>query len=237
MLIDLFDVVAILWFFALWSGYGYYAKHRAKKRPTLSNTLDLYRQDWMRRVLMRENRIADASVLGNLERNGAFFASSSLLIMAGILTAIGCADEAMVVFQDLPLVSKEGRLMWELKLATLLVVFIYSFFKFTWSMRQYNFCSVLVGSAPLVNEEKVSPAARNAFADSAAKVANLAGDTFNLGLRSYYYALAVLAWFIHPMAFIVASTAVVIILYQREFYSKALIVLRSGKNFEDTKLS
>jgi len=231
----LFDIVAVVWFVIIWAGYGYYADYRGKKRPTLSSTLDLYRGDWMRRVLMRENRIADASVLGNLERNGAFFASSSLLIMAGILTAIGYADEAMAVFQDLPVVANNGRIMWELKLATLLVVFVYSFFKFTWSMRQYNFCSVLIGSAPLVHEEKVSPAARKAFANSAAEVANLAGDTFNLGLRSYYYALAVLAWFIHPVAFMVASTAVVVILYQREFYSKALWVLRSGKDFDDEK--
>lgn len=230
-----FDIAAFVWFVFLWAGYGYYAEYRGKNHPSLSSTLDLYRGDWMRRVLMRENRIADASVLGNLERNGAFFASSSLLIMAGILTALGYADEAMAVFQGIPLLSNDGRLMWELKLALLLVVFIYSFFKFTWSMRQYNFCSVLIGSAPLSNEEKVSPAARKAFAHSAAEVANLAGDTFNLGLRSYYYALAVLAWFIHPIAFMVASTAVVIILYQREFHSRALTVLRSGKVFEDLK--
>ncbi len=231
--VNLLDVVALVWFILVWAGYGYYTEHKSNSIPTLSSTLDIYRGDWMRRVLMRENRIADASVLGNLERNGAFFASSSLLIMAGILTALGYADEAMVVFQGLPWTTSEGRLMWELKLATLLVVFIYSFFKFTWSMRQYNFCSVLVGSAPLNSEKGVSPAERRAFASSAAEVANLAGDTFNLGLRSYYYGLAVLAWFIHPIAFMVASTAVVAILYQREFHSKALSVLRSGKTFED----
>lgn len=229
----LFDIIALVWFVLIWAGYSYYAIYHSRKCPTLSSTLDLYRGDWMRRVLMRENRIADASVLGNLERNGAFFASSSLLIMAGILTAIGYADEAMAIFQDLPIVANNGRTMWEIKLATLLIIFVYSFFKFTWSMRQYNFCLVLIGSAPLVAEENVSPAARAAFANSAAEMANLAGDTFNLGLRSYYYALAVLTWFIHPVAFIVASTAVVVILYQREFYSEALQVLRSGKNFDE----
>lgn len=234
-LVNLLDIAALFWFFSLWAGYGYYTEHRGKNQPTLSSTLDIYRGDWMRRVLMRENRIADASVLGNLERNGTFFASSSLLIMAGILTALGYADEAMAVFQGLPWMTNDGRLMWELKLATLLIVFIYSFFKFTWSMRQYNFCSVLVGSAPLCSEEGVSPAARRAFANSAAEVANLAGDTFNLGLRSYYYGLAVLPWFIHPIAFIVSSTAVVAILYQREFHSRALVMLRSGKVFEDSK--
>jgi uncharacterized membrane protein len=52
-------------------------------------------------------------------------------------------------------------------------------------------------------------------------------------LRSYYYALAVVAWFIHPMVFIAASTLVVVVLYRREFQSDALVALRAGKVFEE----
>ena len=100
-------------------------------------------------------------------------------------------------------------------------------------MRQYNFCAVLIGSAPLVDEPKVTPAAREAFACSAARVANLAGDAFNLGLRSYYFALALLAWFVHPLLSIVVSLIVVMILYHREFSSRALKGLRSGKVFDE----
>lgn len=231
----IWDFLAIAWFALLWIGYAYYAEYMARSRPSLSNTLDLYREDWMRRVLKRENRIADASVVGNLERNGAFFASSSLLIIAGILTALGYTEEALSVFQGMPWIAPPDRTILELKLVCLLAVFVYSFFKFTWSMRQYNFCAVLIGSAPLISEDGVSPAARLAFAQSAAKVANLAGDTFNLGLRSYYYALGLLSWFLHPALFIVVSTAVVGILYQREFHSTALTALRCGKVFPDDK--
>jgi len=64
-------------------------------------------------------------------------------------------------------------------------------------------------------------------------VCNMAGDAFNLGLRSFYYSLAVVAWFVHPFAFMGASTLIVIILYRREFRSDALLALRSGKVFED----
>ena len=121
-------------------------KQRAADRPCLSNTLDLYREDWMRVMLRRENRISDASVVGNLERNGAFFASSCLLILAGIITALGYTSEAMEVFATLPFSVVPNRAIWELRLVVLLVVFVYAFFKFTWSMRMYNFVSVMVGS-------------------------------------------------------------------------------------------
>ena len=227
------DALALIIFVICWKGYSVYSNKAAKKKPCISNTLDLYREDWMRRLLKRNNRIADASVIGNLERNGAFFASSSLLIMAGILTALGYTEKAVELFNDVPYAVKNDRMMWEIKFGTLLLVFVYAFFKFTWAMRQYNFCAVLISSAPLYDESKISPAAREAFAKSAAKVANLAGDAFNIGLRSYYFALAVLGWFFHPLLFMAMSAIVVFILYHREFSSRALKALRMGTNFED----
>ncbi len=227
------DFIALAWFLVCWLGYSEYSRRRAGTRPCLSNTLDLYREDWMRVMLRRENRISDASVVGNLERNGAFFASSCLLILAGIITALGYTQEVMEVFSALPFGGATSRAIWELRLVVLLLVFVYAFFKFTWSMRLYNFVSVLVGSAPAPDDTKTSPAAREAFALSAAKVCNQAGDAFNLGLRSYYYALAVVTWFIHPLFCIAASTWVVFVLYRREFRSAALEALRAGKVFEE----
>ncbi|OZG72209.1 hypothetical protein BTA51_17155 [Hahella sp. CCB-MM4] len=232
---EVLDLIALIWFFLCTVGYTHGSNYWARTRPCLSNTLDLYRGDWMRRMLMRDARIADASVVGNLERNGAFFASSSLLILAGLLTALGYADTAMSVFAEVPWVATGNKLMWEIKLVLLCAVFIYSFFKFTWSMRQYNFCSVLVGSAPMTFEDKVSSGAREALASNATRIANLAGDAFNLGLRSYYYSMAVLTWFIHPVLFMVVTTLVVLVLYHREFRSRALKALRAGKSFEETK--
>lgn len=232
-MVDYLELIALAWFLVCWIGYTEYSSRKAKDRPCLSNTLDLYREDWMRGMLRRDNRIPDASVVGNLERNGAFFASSCLLILAGIITALGYTQEVMEVFSTLPFGNLPSREIWELRMVVLLVVFIYAFFKFTWSMRMYNFVAVLIGGAPLPEDTKISPAAREAFAQSAARVCNLAGDAFNLGLRSYYYAMAVVAWFIHPLAFIAGSTLVVIVLYRREFRSNALEALRGGKVFEE----
>jgi len=51
---------------------------------------------------------------------------------------------------------------------------------------------------------------------------------FNLGLRAYYFSLALLAWFLDPIVFIFSSTWVVAVLYRREFKSRTLDALLAG---------
>ncbi len=62
-----------------------------------------------------------------------------------------------------------------------------------------------------------------------ADLITLASAHFNRGLRAYYFATALLAWFIHPMALIVASIWVVLVLYRREFHSRALGLLQESE--------
>ena len=39
-------------------------------------------------------------------------------------------------------------LVFDLKVALLTAVFVFAFFRFTWSLRQYTFGAILVGAAP-----------------------------------------------------------------------------------------
>ena len=55
----------------------------------------------------------------------------------------------------------------------------------------------------------------------------MAAETFNDGLRAYYFAFAALGWFFSPLAFVLGTAGVVYILYQREFRSDVLAVLNS----------
>ncbi|WP_371366408.1 DUF599 domain-containing protein [Pseudomonas sp. QL9] len=229
--VDLFDIqylwnlLAVLWFLLCWVGYTRYASWKARDTACLASVLHLYREDWMRRLLLRDNRVADASVIGNLERNASFFASSTLIIIAGVLTLLGSAERTLSVLNDLPFVMPPTRGLSELKLLCLAVLFVYAFFTFSWCMRQYNFAAVLVGSAPLIGERHVGELERKAFAERAARVVSMAAHQFNQGLRSYYFGLGMLAWFINPWLFMLVSAGVVGVLYQREFHSDVLKVM------------
>ncbi|MCQ4327517.1 DUF599 domain-containing protein [Stutzerimonas stutzeri] len=218
-------LIAVVWFIACWAGYTRYASWRGRDTACLASVLHLYRQDWMQRLLLRDNRIADANVIGNLERNASFFASSTLIILAGILTVLGASDRAVSLLADLPFVQPASRGLSEIKLLCLAVVFVYAFFTFSWCMRQYNFAAVLVASAPMVGERNVSDQERKAFGERAARVVSMAANQFNFGLRAYYFGMATLAWFIHPWFFMVVTAGVVLILYRREFHSDVLEVM------------
>ena len=182
----------------------------------------------MQGMLLRENRIADAALLANIERNVNFFASTTLIVIAAALTALNTDFELKIYAYTF---SHSDN---PLKIGLMLVIMIYAFFAFTWSLRQYGFVSVLIGAAPIPKQSTLSLTQREAYAQASAKVLDRAGKSFNHGLRSYYFTLAILAWFIHPLLFMLASATVVSVLYIREFHSEPLKYMAIDAGLLDT---
>ncbi len=218
----LLDLVGLIYFFAIWSGYSHFAQIQYARTPNLMQVMDEMRTKWMFRLLERQNRIADASLVGNLLRSISFFANTSIFILIGLITVLGYRDSALEMLNDVPFVVPTGAFMWELKVFTLAVIFIYAFFKFTWSLRQYNYCCILVGAAPMPDEDRESHAS---YAHKASRVITNASKHFNMGMRAYYFGLATMSWFLHPLLFICITTLVVAITYRREFRSHTLLEL------------
>ncbi|GAB3476099.1 DUF599 domain-containing protein [Marinomonas epiphytica] len=226
--LDTIDFVTLFVFFSCWWGYALYSKHNAKRKSCLVSVLHQFRLAWMSRLLRRDNRIADASVMANLERSSLFFASSSLLIIAGLFTAFNYSEKALGIISDFYLMAPISPQEWELKIIILVIIFSYAFFTFTWSVRQYNFCSVLVGSAPLATERGIEESEREMYATHMAQICSLAANQFNYGLRAYYFAMAFCGWFLGPYFCMAASVMVVAVLYRREFRSKTFKTLSRG---------
>jgi uncharacterized membrane protein len=109
----------------------------------------------------------------------------------------------------------------------LLGIFVYAFFRFTWSMRQYTVGALLIAAAPEASRFHEEGLSREDFADTAGRVVGMAAETFNDGLRAYYFSFAAIGWFFSPLVFMAASVSVVWILYRREFRSDMLGVLTS----------
>ena len=125
------------------------------------------------------------------------------------------------MISDIPFATQATTVEWEMKLLLMVVLFVFAFFKFTWSLRQYGFAAVMMGGAPMPSDEIVSQA-RTAYALRISNTMSLAAGNFNTGLRTYYFSMAVLGWFVNPWIFIALSTLVMLILYRREFKSQTL---------------
>ena len=223
------DWAALLWFFGAWIGYAQFAERRAAVQPSVLATTNRIRRQWMLQTTKREVRVIDGVVVQNLSVSPSFFASTTILIIGGLLAVLGAGDRASELAREIPFAARTSALVFDLKLLVLTGVFVYAFFRFTWSLRQYTFGALLVASAPEAVEFDRDPAlSREAFADRAGRVVGLAAETFNDGLRAYYMAFAAVAWFVSPLIFALATAGVVWILYQREFHSEVLEALRSG---------
>lgn len=218
------DALAVLWFVLVWVGYTLFAKNKARSVSCLSYELRRKRTAWMEQMLLRDNKMADVALISTLERNVSFFASSSMLILAGLLTALASSDKIATVLQQvLPWIHQVDGLL-QLKILSLVLIYIFTFFQFTWSLRQYGFGGVLIGAAP--DGRQLNPDELQQYANKAAKVIDQAAHSFNYGLRAIYFSLALLAWFISTWLFIASTVVVLLVMKHREFHSKALKALQ-----------
>ena len=214
------DLTAFAWFLLCWSSYSWLGKYfQVHKKNSLHSFSKSYRNEWMLQTLRRNNRITDAALLANLMRNVAFFASTGIFILGGVIAIIANVDIAIKMVSDIPFTQEASTVFWKLKLLLLVFIFIYVFFKLVWSIRQFNTCIIIMGAAPEVfpDEEELL-----LYANKLGLVIHRAATHYNEGMRGYEYGLAILAWFIHPILFIIATSLVVIVIYRREFISQTV---------------
>jgi uncharacterized membrane protein len=217
------DLVAPAFFLLCWAGYAAYADGPLGARRSLMSRIHELRLLWMRRMLARDNRIGDMQVVIILAQSNAFFASSSLLIIGGCLAILGARDQAMNVLKEIPGVADTPLFVWEMKVLLLVIVFVFAFFKLTWSLRQFNYVAILIGAAPPPDQAESTGGLR--YAETAAGVASGAAEHFNKALRTYYFGLVALSWFLQPFLFMALTALVLLVVYRREFRSHTMGIL------------
>ncbi|MEQ1650919.1 MAG: DUF599 domain-containing protein [Hyphomicrobium sp.] len=223
----LIDVVAAAVFFLCWFGYGPLANVLSRSRPSLMGAVRSFRQGWIERMCASDNHVADAALLSNLLRGALFFASTTVFILGGLAALLGTAPKVVDVVSQLPYSSPVNPRLAEMKVLVLIVLYIYAFFKFTWSAWQYNVLSIMVGAMPAHGSQaKLRPG----YSDAGSRVAALAGESYNAGIRAYYFSIPLMAWLIHPLLFIAATIAITLVIYRREFFSPVLVALQQVRD-------
>ena len=63
-------------------------------------------------MMRRDNWIIDIQILINIGRNNLFFASTSILVLSGLITVLGVTDRAIDLVRDLPFSASVSRGFW-----------------------------------------------------------------------------------------------------------------------------
>lgn len=200
--------------FITWIAMGWFIENSPARLRSVSNLMVFYRQEWMRQFILRDPRIYDAQILGNLRQGTAFFASATMIAIGGGLALIGNADQLTNVAEELTLMNAP-TIVWEIKLIMMLFFVANAFLKFVWAHRLFGYAAVIMSSVPV---DPNDPACQTR-ADTAADIGIAAARGYNRGLRSIYFGLAAAAWLAGGYALIVATILTNVIVWRREFAS------------------
>ncbi len=217
------DGGALAFFLVAWWFLGWLIDMSPLHKHTLSAAMKTQRREWMRQMAKREVRLVDANIITGLQQATSFFASTALLAVGagfGLLTA---ADTIIRAFEESFVHLEIDRAAFYVKTAMLMGLYAYAFFKFGWAYRLFNYSAVMLAATPEAGEPGVE--------DAAAAMGEMniaAAGQFTHGLRAFFLAIAVLAWFITWWAFVMATMVIVFALANRQFNSTARFVAQGA---------
>ena len=221
MLLSTADLAALIFFLAVWGFYAKATEGRLFGRISLSSAMNVQRETWMRTMARRELRMIDTSIMLGLQQGTAFFGSSALIAVGGCFALLGASDRVLNILSELPLTTTPSRPVFEVKVMGLILLLAYSFFKFGWSYRLFNYCSILIGAVPVQKDEPGHVEETEKAVVRAAKMNILAGKHFNAGLRGIFFSIGYLGWFVGPLVFALSTLLLLCVLVRRQFFSAA----------------
>ena len=222
--ISILDLAAVGWFMGIIAAYEFVSTRPGIYATSIAHYVQTHRRGWMIEMAGRDNRIFDGQLLGWLVNANAFFASTSVIVIGGLAALLSYGDKAREIVEALPYAAASTATLWEIKVIFLMMIMIYAFFKFAWAFRLSHYTVMMMGATP--PHDHPDAVARRRHAERTAELLGLVGWHSNLGLQSFYYTIAGLMWFFHPVALIIAASWVVLILTRRDFFSHSRAILK-----------
>jgi uncharacterized membrane protein len=119
----------------------------------------------MKQTLARDPRMLDGIITQSLSHTPSFFCSTSIIIIGGLFALLGTTDKAAELVREIPFAQQTPILVFEFKILVLVAIFVYAFFRFSWSMRQYTFVALIIGALPPATAFARGPEIRTAGFD------------------------------------------------------------------------
>lgn len=221
------DWVALGFFALAWLLFEIVNDHSVLRNHSLSMLMARRRREWMLEMATRDLRMIDTQIMQSLQNGAAYFGSATILAIGGCFALLGATDQVLQIYRDLPVNTDVSRQLFELKVFGLTIIFVYSFFKFGWAHRLFNYCSILIGSVPMVDHSDFGKRKKAALA--AAELNIIASRHYTAGLRGIFFALAFLGWFIGPWVLCGSTLFVIGVLTRRNYFSAARRVLKDSE--------
>lgn len=219
------DIAALGWLVVAYWLMGWLITHHPRGWMSTGEMATAYRGIWMLRAARRQPRVTDITLLSMLRTGATFLASMTAFAIGGAVALLGQIDLLESIAEELAHGAAAPRSAQQTKLVALIALLAFAFMKFVWSIRVFGYCGVVMGAMP-GDAEGDRPEDVEREAARATALNRIAARNFNEGLRAIYFALALLAWFLGPLAFLAATSLTLLMLLRREFASETREALR-----------
>lgn len=203
------DIAAFVVSVLLLVGYYVFLRwaHRHDPAFTVQAVNRKARRAWVHSVMAHNRDVLAVQTLRNSTMAAIFLASTSVLLIIGVLTLSGQGEKLGSAWHALNIMGATDLELWQTKIMLLLFDLLIAFFSFTLAIRLFHHVGYLI-NVPLKDiEVGVTP-------DLVATHLNRAGDYYGIGMRSYYFTLPLLLWLFGPHFLLAATIALVVMLYR-----------------------
>ncbi len=211
------DLFALLLLFAVF--YFYPILSGRVLGEDISDRMKAWRQVWAEQIMWRHERITDVGLVRGLIASVAFFASTTVLVISGLVALLGWSGEMSALLAQYPHLGVTTPELFALKIMALLLLAISAFFKFVWSMRLHGYTLLMLGALPPPDEPDRKYCAE--ISNRIAGLSYLASKHYHDGVRAYYLGFATLTWIYSAWLFFPTLALVVMVMTRRDYRSKS----------------
>ncbi|TSA11544.1 MAG: DUF599 domain-containing protein [Betaproteobacteria bacterium] len=202
------DVVGFSASLALLGAYHAYLRYRLRKNPgyTVQRLNDVVRTAWVKEIMQRREGVLAVQTLRNSMMAAVFLASTSVLMIIGVLTLSEQGDKLRTTWQALDVFGTASARLWLIKMLLLLVDLLVAFFSFATAIRLFHHVGYMINAPQGEFLTGADPAHVSTHL-------NRAGGFYSIGMRAYYYTVPLLLWLFGPAFMLAGTVALVSALY------------------------
>ncbi|MFH1155642.1 MAG: DUF599 domain-containing protein [Pseudomonadota bacterium] len=210
------DWIALSLFIIGIGGYRFFLSHMLKSRPhnLFLGKLQDYREAWLEAHACGKDNMVVVQTMRNTIMCGSFLASTSiLLMMAAFNMLITLQSKAQEIYTHASFMFESSDPGVELfKILLIVIILSYSFFNFTWHLREINYISMVIN----IPKERLDSIEGKDSIPHMNKLFQKAGIYFSMGMRGYYFLVPLLMWFFSPLMMIVSHCLILYIMIHRD---------------------
>jgi uncharacterized membrane protein len=212
------DIYSFVLSIVLLLAYYLFIAYKTRKNPayTVQSVNIIARTAWVESIMRDSGKeVLAVQTLRNSTMAATFLASTSVLLIIGVLSLSAQGGKAESTWHALNIAGSTHSELWLAKLLFLLLDLFVAFFSFSMAVRVFNHVGYMINVPIARNHKMISP-------DHVAIHLNRAGRFYSVGMRAYYFTVPLVFWLFGPHFMLLSSVALTMLLYRLDRAPKLL---------------